>query len=64
MLEAVCNAFAKGFEECKRKIVTLFHLLDLHDIIPIEPKEDSGDVDSLARAIPVETASLELVDPV
>lgn len=29
--EAVCNAFYKGFDECKKKVAQAFHLPDLKD---------------------------------
>lgn len=41
--EAVCNAFYKGFNNCKRKVAQTFHLPDLKDIIADEPKEAGAD---------------------
>lgn len=40
--EAVCNAFCKGFDECKKKVALTFDHLDLHDIVPDDPKDDGS----------------------
>lgn len=40
--EVMCDAFYKGFDECKRKIAQSLHLPDLKDIIVNEPKEMEG----------------------
>lgn len=45
MREAVYNTFFKGFEECMKKMAWLFHLLDLHDVVPDESEGDVGEVD-------------------
>lgn len=36
--EAACDAFQKGFVECKRKVANAFPKLDLRSIVSIEPK--------------------------
>lgn len=35
--EVACNAFEKGFEECKRRVSEVFKLLDLSEISMNEP---------------------------
>lgn len=44
MNKAICDAYYKGFEECKRKVVQAFHLPDLKDIIVDKPEgiEEKG----------------------
>lgn len=37
--EVICDAYYKGFEECKRKVVQAFHLPNLNDIKADKPKE-------------------------
>lgn len=51
--EAICDAFMKGFEECKRKMAQLFHLPDLHDIMPIDLDDDPDGTVPPAEAAPV-----------
>lgn len=53
--EAVCDAFVKGFE-CKRKMVRLFHLPDMHDVVPVDPEDNPVDampLDEATSALPV-----------
>lgn len=57
--EAVCDRFIKGFEKCKRKMGQLFHLPDLHDVIPVEPEEDSSDAKLSTEEIQAELPGLE-----
>lgn len=45
-------------------MVLLFHLPNLHDIILIKPKGDTGDMDLLAEATLIETAGSELVESI
>lgn len=49
MNEAVCDAFYKGFEEYKRKVMQAFHLPDLMDIVADESEEVEEGVDAVAR---------------
>lgn len=62
--EVVCEAFIKGFEECKKKMAHFFHLPDLHDIIFVEPESDAGDVNPPAEAAPTEPTGLDQAEPV
>lgn len=61
---AVYDAFFKDFEECKKKIVQLFHLLDLHEVIPDELDGDVGEVDPPAEATPAEPSDPERAKPI
>lgn len=63
--EAVCDAFYKDFDKCKRKVVQTFHLQDLKDIVADELEEVEGGTDTLICDDPieiVEVAELE-TDP-
>lgn len=56
MSEAIYDAFYKGFDKCKRKMVQAFSLLDLKDIVVNEPEEAKGRTDSLVQDDPAEIA--------
>lgn len=60
MREAICDAFFKDFKECKKKMAQLFHLPDLHDIIPNGSEGNAGKADSLAKAALVEPTKPEV----
>lgn len=60
--EAIYDAFFKSFEECKKKVVQLFYLPDLHDIITDEPRDAAGKVDPSTSTDLVEAIEPE-VDP-
>lgn len=51
--EAVCNVFMKGFDECKKKIAQLFHLPDLHDVVPVNLKDNRVGTMPPAKATPM-----------
>lgn len=43
--KATCDAYQKGFEECKKKVTKAFHLLDLSEIRADEHEEaEEGEV--------------------
>lgn len=59
MREAVYDAFFKDFEEYKKKMAQLFHLSDLHDIIPDEFKGATDGTDPLTEVSPAEVIEPE-----
>lgn len=58
--DAIYDALFKGFEECKKKMAWLFHLLDLHDIILDELEEAASEQTPPCRLIQWKLPSLRL----
>lgn len=57
--EAVCDAFYKGFEKCKKKMAHAFNISNLDDITANEPEGAGGRIDPPVRADPIKAAKLE-----
>lgn len=65
MNEAVYNAYYKGFEECKRKVMLAFHLPNLKDIITDDLEEIKEGKVSIALGDAIEAIKISEfeVDP-
>lgn len=63
--EAISDAYYKDFEECKRKVVQAFHLLDLKDIIVDEPEriEEEGVADARGDTVEADESNELEIDP-
>lgn len=56
--KVVCDTFYKEFDECKRKVVEAFHLLDLQTSLLTSPKRWKEE-----WMLPLETSLSKLVKP-
>lgn len=62
--ETICDAYYKGFKECKRKVVQAFHLPDLKDIVAdeLESIEKKGVIDAQGDATKVDKTAKPEID--
>lgn len=54
MSEAICDAFYKGFEKCKKEVARAFNISNLDDIMADDLEGVRGGIDSLVQVIPPE----------